>query len=57
MIELPASTHQKFYSKLHGIIDDGENFRNDQVLKNQYNKFRNNYWRDRVKNVVKRVKY
>lgn len=53
MIELPASVHAKYYSELHGIIDDGESFRRDSSLSRQYENFRTNYWKDRVKNVVR----
>lgn len=53
MVELPASVHEKYSSTLHGTIIDGESFRNDPVLKKQYNNFRTNYWKDRAKNVVK----
>ncbi|MFI8705477.1 PA14 domain-containing protein [Bacillus sp. NPDC077411] len=48
MVELPASKHEKYYKKLHGIIDDGESFRNDEVLKAQYKSFRSHYWKMRV---------
>lgn len=48
MVELQASTHQKFSSQLHGLIEDGRSFRNDTVLNKQYNDFRREWWRSRA---------
>jgi RHS repeat-associated protein len=49
MIELSASTHQKFYSPLHGLVEDGNSFRNNPSLLRGYNRFRSKYWKERAK--------
>jgi hypothetical protein len=48
MAELTATTHQKFSSQLHGLIESGRSFRNDPVLNKQYNDFRREWWKDRA---------
>ncbi|WNS43284.1 HNH/ENDO VII family nuclease [Paenibacillus sp. MMS20-IR301] len=47
MVEIAESTHDKFSSQLHGLIEDGNSFRNNPSLEKQYNNFRNNYWKMR----------
>lgn len=47
MIELTASTHQRYYKPLHGLIEDGDSFRNTPSLKYQYKKFRGEWWKQR----------
>ena len=49
MVELLDSTHIKYYKPLHGLIKDGNSFRNNRKLKNQYERFRKNYWKERAK--------
>jgi A nuclease of the HNH/ENDO VII superfamily with conserved LHH len=49
MVELTASTHQKYSKQLHGLIEDGRSFRNDPVLNKQYNDFRREWWKARAK--------
>jgi len=49
MVELLDSTHKKHYKPLHGLIEDGNSFRNNRKLKYQYEKFRQNYWKERAK--------
>ena len=51
MVEIPASLHDKYYKTLHGLVGDGESFRNNQDLEKQYNNFRAKYWRWRAKNL------
>jgi RHS repeat-associated protein len=51
MVEIPASMHDKYYKTLHGLVGDGESFRNNPVLEKQYNNFRSKYWRWRAKNL------
>ncbi|MGG0731591.1 HNH/ENDO VII family nuclease [Bacillus paramycoides] len=43
MVELPASKQREYSKQLHGTIDDGESFRNDEILKAQYERFRDYY--------------
>ena len=49
MIELLDSTHKRYYKPLHSLIEDGNSFRNNKLLKRQYEKFRGNYWKERAK--------
>lgn len=51
MVEIPASLHDKYYKVLHGLVGDGESFRNDPDLEKQYNNFRAKYCRWRAKNL------
>ncbi|MFK8280613.1 HNH/ENDO VII family nuclease [Capnocytophaga canimorsus] len=53
MVELLDSTHKKYYKPLHGLIEDGNSFRNNKTLKKQYEKFRKNYWKERAKSFKK----
>jgi RHS repeat-associated protein len=50
MVELSASTHQKNKQALHGLIEDGNSFRNNNRSADRgYDKFRRNYWKQRAK--------
>jgi uncharacterized protein RhaS with RHS repeats len=49
MVELLDGTHKKHYKPLHGLVEDGNSFRNNKKLKAQYEKFRKNYWKERAK--------
>ena len=51
MVEISASLHDKYYKTLHGLVGDGESFRNNPTLEKQYNNFRAKYWRWRAKNL------
>ena len=51
MVEIPASTHDKYSGILHGLVENGKSFRRNPVLNKQYNNFRRKYWRWRVKNI------
>ena len=51
MVEIPGSLHDKYYKALHGLVGDGESFRNNPDLEKQYNNFRSKYWRRRAKNL------
>ena len=53
MVELLESQHHKFSKALHGLVRDGESFRNDPILKRQYEKFRADYWRWRASSIHK----
>lgn len=47
MVEIAEITHDTYSSTLHGLIDDGQSFRNNPELRKQYDNFRNNYWKMR----------
>ncbi|USK68815.1 T7SS effector LXG polymorphic toxin [Peribacillus asahii] len=49
MLEIPESLHKKYSKILHGLKENGESFRNDPVLKAQYDNFRSRYWKWRAK--------
>ena len=51
MVEIPASIHTKYHKILHGLVGDGQSFRNISELEKQYNNFRAKYWRWRAKNL------
>lgn len=48
MAELPSSLHEKYHSVLHGLIENGNSFRNNADLRKQYNNFRSQYWKWRA---------
>ncbi|CAM2812497.1 HNH/ENDO VII family nuclease [Weeksella virosa] len=49
MLEISASLHQKLHGDLHFFIGNGESFRKDKKLVQQYEEYRNNYWQERLK--------
>ncbi|WP_179288109.1 T7SS effector LXG polymorphic toxin, partial [Terribacillus saccharophilus] len=51
MVELPSSMHKEYDKILHGLVENGGSFRNDPVLKKQYENFRSKYWRWRAKQI------
>jgi len=51
MVELPHSMHKAYDKILHGLVENGGSFRNDPVLKKQYDNFRGKYWRWRAKQI------
>ena len=53
MVELPGSMHKEYNKILHGLVENGGSFRNDPVLKKQYENFRSKYWRWRAKQIDK----
>ncbi|MGG0287319.1 T7SS effector LXG polymorphic toxin [Peribacillus butanolivorans] len=53
MVELPHSLHKEYHKILHGLVENGGSFRNDPVLKKQYDNFRGKYWRWRAKQIDK----
>ncbi|MFJ7747638.1 HNH/ENDO VII family nuclease [Peribacillus sp. NPDC097295] len=53
MVEIPASMHDEYNKILHGLVENGGSFRNDPVLKKQYDNFRSKYWRWRAKQIDK----
>ena len=52
MVEILEVTHKQYFSQLYGLIGQGDSFRNDPVLKNQYNNFRRNYWKWRANQIL-----
>ncbi|MBC6308207.1 hypothetical protein HCJ66_01440 [Listeria sp. FSL L7-1582] len=48
MAELPGSLHEKYHAVLHGLVENGNSFRNNKELANQYNNFRSQYWKWRA---------
>jgi hypothetical protein len=54
MVEIPASMHDEYNKILHGLVEHGRSFRNDPVLKKQYDNFRSKYWRWRAKQIEKK---
>ncbi|MRX54941.1 hypothetical protein HMPREF3291_24475 [Bacillus sp. HMSC76G11] len=51
MVEIPASMHDEYHKILHGLVENGGSFRNNPVLKKQYDNFRSKYWRWRAKQI------
>ena len=49
VVEIREITHHEYYKILHGLVCNGESFRNDPVLKKQFNNFRSTYWKWRAK--------
>ena len=53
VVEIREITHQEYKRILHGLIENGDSFRNDAVLNKQYNNFRRTYWRWRAEEYEK----
>ncbi|MBM6845409.1 hypothetical protein H6B08_15815 [Phocaeicola plebeius] len=49
MVELTQTAHQKYSKQLHGLIEDGQSFRNNPILAKSYKNFKANYWKNRAK--------
>ena len=49
MVEIAELTHDKYDSTLHGLVGNGNSFRNDPELEKMYNNFRSNYWKMRAR--------
>ncbi|OWO78905.1 hypothetical protein B5C26_22825 [Photorhabdus luminescens] len=43
-----SSTHKQYHKPLHGLIENGKNFRRNGNLTSQYDTFRKNYWKLRA---------
>ncbi|MGD6817088.1 HNH/ENDO VII family nuclease [Metabacillus sp. 113a] len=48
MVEIAELTHDKYDSTLHGLVENGNSFRNNPELEKMYNNFRSNYWKMRA---------
>ena len=53
MAEVKEVTHKEYQRILHGLIADGDSFRNNDDLDKQYNNFRKKYWRWRASEYLK----
>ncbi|WP_256324694.1 HNH/ENDO VII family nuclease [Selenomonas ruminantium] len=51
MVEIESSIHSNNHQVLHGLIEDGDSFRNDPILNKQYKNFKRKYWRWSAENV------
>ena len=51
MVEIVATTHDDYKKILHGLIKNGDSFRNDEVLDKQFNNLRKKYWKWRANNL------
>ncbi|HFJ9506757.1 MULTISPECIES: HNH/ENDO VII family nuclease [Bacillus cereus group] len=51
MVEIPASMHDEYNKILHGLVENGGSFRNNPVLRKQYDNFRTKYWRWRARQI------
>ncbi len=52
MLEILGSTHKRHHGPLHGLIEDGNSFRNVPGLESQYNSFRGRYWKWRIEQLT-----
>lgn len=50
VVEIVATTHDEYTKILHGLIKNGDSFRNDEILDKQFNNFRKKYWKWRSNN-------
>lgn len=55
LVEIFEMTHKEYYKTLHGLIENGESFRNNQTLSKQYKNFRSKYWKWRALQFIKEV--
>lgn len=53
VVEIRETTHKEYSRILHGLGETGTSFRNDPVLKKQYNNFRSAYWKWRAKQHIR----
>lgn len=53
MVEVREMIHEEYHRILHGLVDSGSGFRNDEILDRQYANFKRKYWRWRAREVEK----
>lgn len=53
MAEVREITHTEYHRILHGLVGNGDSFRNNPELEKQYVNFRRKYWRWRAKEYMK----
>ncbi|MEK4628221.1 HNH/ENDO VII family nuclease [Solibacillus sp. FSL R7-0682] len=51
VVELQYTKHKQYYFTLHVLTEDGNSFRNNEILDKQYKNFRGKYWRWRANNL------
>ncbi len=51
MVELTQTTHKKNHKALHGLVEDGNSFRHNKTLKNNYKNFKSAYWKARANKI------
>ncbi len=51
MVELTAETHQRLNRQLHGLIEDGQSFRNRPGGSASYRRWRRAYWQHRAQQI------
>lgn len=56
VVEVREMTHHEYYKPLHGLGGSGMSFRNDPVLKKQFNNFRAAYWKWRAQRYLEEGK-
>lgn len=56
VVEIREVTHREFKRTLHGLVTNGDSFRNDPILKRQFNSFRKQYWKWRAEEYSKGLK-
>lgn len=56
LVEVREMTHQEYTKILHGLVANGDSFRNDAVLNRQFSNFRVAYWKWRASQYEKRRK-
>lgn len=55
VVEVRETTHTEYHRILHGLVSDGNSFRNDPALDRQYSNFRRQYWKWRAQQYEKGV--
>ena len=57
IVEIRAKTHRTYSRQLHRLIEPGSSFRRNDILRVQYNKFREAYWKWRAEEYEKGISY
>ena len=52
MLEINQTLHQAYTKQLHGLVEDGASFRNNPILRNDFSKFKKDFWIWRAENVA-----
>jgi len=48
MVEIIATTHDEYTKILHGLVENGNSFRNNPETSKQFTNFMSKYWRWRA---------
>ncbi len=54
MVEIEATSHDEYTKVLHGLVENGNSFRNNPELIKQYTNFMRKYWRWRHQSIERR---